>query len=85
MKITIVDWGDNVDKEKLIIDYGFEEPTVEKQLNEYGVTMGDKAELVEKLKNAVLLLYVHDILTEGQEQRAIERLHKMVEKEMKMV
>ena len=85
MKITIVDWGDNVDKEKLTIDYGFVSPTLEEQLNKYGFTLGDKAELMERLKNAMLLLYIHDVLTESQEQRAIERLHKMVEKEMKMV
>ena len=74
-----------MDKEKLIIDYGFEEPTVEKQLNEYGVTLGDKAELVEKLKNAMLLLYIHDVLTESQELRAMERLHNIVIQEIEKV
>ena len=91
MKITIVDWGDNVDKEKLIfdyeliIDYGFVSPTLEEQLNKYGFTLGDKAELMERLKNAMLLLYIHDVLTESQELRAMERLHNIVIQEIEKV
>lgn len=65
--------------EKMLkVNYGALAPELEKQLNEQGFTLGEKADLMEKLKYSLLMLHIHGVLTDSQERIARERLHKKV-------
>ena len=64
----------------LTINYGALAPEIEKQLKKQGLTLGSKAEQAEKLRRAITYLMFADILTDGQKNKAFERLHKWVAK-----
>lgn len=49
--------------------------------NEYEV---QEIELLEKLKEDIFMLYIHDILTESQKDTAIQRLNKKVIKNIRI-
>lgn len=43
----------------------------------------ENAEYFEELKNKILYLYFHGILTESQKMSALKKLHKMIHKKLK--
>lgn len=52
--------------------------TYEEQANNQGFTLGNKAELAEKLRDAILILMFNDVLTDAQRWAAFKRLQKKV-------
>ena len=53
---------------------------IEPQLNEAGYTLGDKMELADKLHFGLNVCYIHGILTDGEYNKALDRLNKFVGK-----
>ena len=51
---------------------------IEKQCNEVGYTLGKAKELVEKLHFGLNICHIHGILTDGEYDKALKRLNKMV-------
>ena len=58
---------------------------LEKQANEQGFTLGEKAELMEKFRNAINLLGIHSVLSETETNKAFQRLQKKVVKSLKRI
>lgn len=56
--------------------------TISEQLEDYEV---EDVKFLDKLNYSIFLLYIHDILTESQKDKAIQRLHKKVLKSIKGV
>lgn len=52
--------------------------TYEQQANRQGLTLGNKAELAEDLRHAILTLMFNNILTDAQRWNAFQRLQKKV-------
>ena len=67
------------------ISYGALSDPIEDQLNEQGYTLGEKAELVEKMVFGLIAANIHSVLTDSEYTRALDRLHKKVIKDMKPV
>lgn len=55
----------------------------EKQANDQGFTLGDKAELLEKLRHSYNMLRIHDCITDSQAEKILQKLHKKVVKNLK--
>ena len=53
---------------------------IEPQLNEKGYTMGEKRELAEKLHFSLNVCHIHQILTDGEYSKALDRLNKFIAK-----
>ena len=53
---------------------------IEPQLNEKGYTMGEQRELAEKLHFSLNVCHIHQILTDGEYNKALDRLNKFVVK-----
>ena len=51
---------------------------IEKQCNEAGYTLGKAKELIEKLHFGLNICHIHGILTDGEYDKALNRLNKMV-------
>lgn len=51
---------------------------IEPQLNQIGFTLGDKKELAEKLHFSLNICHIHRILTDGEYNKALDRLNKFV-------
>lgn len=62
----------------LKLDYGALTPSLEEQLNDQGLTLGPEADLMEKLRYSLSMLWIHNVITDSQEQKAREKLHKIV-------
>ena len=59
--------------------HGVLSPKYEQQANEQGYTLGEKAKEVEKLRDAINILFMHDVLTDSQRWNAYHRLqNKMI-------
>lgn len=54
--------------------------TLEEQLKDYEVLNLD---LFEKLKDNIIMLYLHDVLTDSQKDVAFNRLHRKLMKNIK--
>ena len=65
--------------------YGLLCDDLEKQANEQGFTLGEKAELMEKFRNAINLLGIHSVLSETETNKAFQRLQKKVVKSLKRI
>ena len=50
----------------------------EKQAREQGFTLGDKAELMDKLGFWLSICHVHGVLTDAEYKRALQRLNKKI-------
>ena len=50
----------------------------EKQAREQGFTLGDKAELMDKLGFGLSICHVHGVLTDAEYKRALQRLNKKI-------
>ncbi len=55
----------------------------EKQANDQGYTLGDKAEHLQKCGHCLVYLHIHDILTDSQYDNALQRLQKKLIKALK--
>lgn len=59
------------------LHYGALGKPLEEQLNEQGLTLGDKRESIEKLQDALTRCMFH-LLTDAQYKSALKKLHKKV-------
>ena len=50
----------------------------EEQAREQGYTLGDKAELLQKLGFGLVLCHIHGILTDSQYDKALQKLNKKI-------
>ena len=50
----------------------------EKQAREQGFTLGDKAELMDKLGFGLNICHVHGVLTDAEYNKALQRLNKKI-------
>ena len=55
----------------------------EKQANEQGFTLGDNAEMLEKLRFSYNMLRLHDCITDSQASKIVQKLQKKVVKSLK--
>lgn len=55
----------------------------EKQANEQGFTLGDKAELFDKVAYSYNLLRIHGYLTDSQADSVCEKIQKQLVKNLK--
>jgi hypothetical protein len=69
---------------KITISYGALGDKIEVQLNEQGLTLGDKAELIHKLHHSLTMCMFH-LLTPSQHQVALKKLHKKVMENIKPI
>lgn len=58
--------------------YGALSDPIEKQANEQGYTLGDKATVMNRLADNLAMLYVHGIINDGEHTKAMKRLHKKI-------
>ena len=58
--------------------YGALRDNLERQANAQGYTLGKEAELLDKLMFALNMVRIHGVLTEGQADKAYEKLNKKV-------
>lgn len=58
--------------------------TIEEQLKEQGYSCKD-IKLYEKAKDSILYLWFHSILTDKEHDKAIDKLHKRIIKNIKKV
>lgn len=58
--------------------------TIEEQLKEQGFLCKD-IELYEKAKDSILYLWFHSFLTDKEHDKAIDKLHKQIIKNIKKV
>ena len=63
--------------------HGFLSPSYEEQANEQGFTLGDQAEKFQKLGKYVLELSIFGIITDGETNKALQRLQKQFVKKLK--
>lgn len=63
--------------------HGFLSPSYEEQANEQGYTLGKEAERFQKLGEYVLKLRIFGIITDGETDKALQRLQKKFVKELK--
>ncbi len=57
--------------------------TYEKQANDQGFTLGNKAEHLQKCGHCLIYLHIHGILTDSQYDKALQKLQKKLVKTMK--
>lgn len=69
--------------DKVGFHYGALCDDLEKQANEQGYTLGDKAEIMQKLADGLVINYIHGTLTDSVYHRALAKLHDKVIKECK--
>lgn len=55
----------------------------EKQANEQGFTLGDKAEMLEELKHSYNMLRLHNCITNSQADIIIQKIQKQIIKHLK--
>ena len=60
------------------IKFGCLYPTLEKQLNEYGFTLGSKAHKCERIRDAINTVRLHGIATDEESSRMYKRLMRMM-------
>lgn len=57
--------------------------TYEKQANDQGFTLGDEAKHLQDCGHHVVYLHIHNILTDSQYDKALQRLQKKLIKALK--
>lgn len=67
------------------LNYGALSDPLEEQANKQGFTLGEKAGLFEKMAYGLVLNMIHGTLTDSQYEKAIQRLHNKVIKEVKLI
>ena len=67
---------------KVSFGYGPMMPELEKQANEQGLTLGDKAEFLEKIRYSINMVGFH-VATESQIKLIFNKFNKMVTDELK--
>lgn len=67
------------------VGYGVLCDTIEKQLNEQGFTLVEKAESFERLKKSFYTLVFSDLISDSEHGKILKRLHKQVIKECKQL
>lgn len=65
--------------------YGILSDSLEEQANSQGYTLEDQADSLEKYCTEIHDLWIGDILTDSQKDKAIERLHKKVLNSVKIL
>ena len=65
-----------MDKE-VKINYGLLSDSIEKQLNEQCLTLGDKENFINELYNSLLMVQFH-LMTESQYKHCLRKLHKII-------
>lgn len=60
--------------------YGALSDTLEEQANKQGYTLGKDGEMLEKIKNARMLLIFKEILTDGQAEQTAKKIQSKVVK-----
>ena len=63
--------------------HGILSDSYEKQANEQGFTLGDKAELLEKLRHSYNMLRMHDCITDSQADEIVQKIQKKIVKALK--
>lgn len=63
--------------------HGFLSPSYEEQANNQGYTLGDQAEKFQKWGKYILELRIFSIITDGETDKALQRLQKKLVKELK--
>lgn len=63
----------------IILKFGALAPPIEEQLNAFGFTLGNEAQKIEKIRNAILTVGFH-VTTETEKDKMFKRLFKMIEK-----
>lgn len=63
--------------------HGVLSDSYEEQANEQGYTLGDKAELFDKIKFSYNVLRVHGLLTDAESDRVVQRIQKKLVKTVK--
>lgn len=68
------------------IHYGaVHEVTVEEQVNRQGFTLGRYAESCQKMAEGLQICHVHRVLTNCEFDRALNRLHKIIDENLKPI
>lgn len=55
----------------------------EEQANAQGFTLGDKAELMDKLGFGLVINHIHGVLTDSAYDKALQKLQKQIVKNLK--
>ena len=55
----------------------------EKQANEQGFTLGNKAEMLEELRHSYNMLRLHDCITDSQADAIVQKIQKKIVKNLK--
>lgn len=55
----------------------------EKQANEQGFTLGDKAEMLDELRHSYNMLRMHDCITDSQADKIVQKIQKKIVKNLK--
>lgn len=63
----------------MMLKFGPLAPTIEEQVNAMGLTLGNEAQKIEKIRNAILMVGFH-VATEAETDKMFKRLVKMIEK-----
>lgn len=71
--------------EEITFSYGAWSDPIEEQANAQGFTLGNKADKWQKVYDAMVMLHIHDILTDGQYTKAIERYQKKMTKDLEPI
>jgi len=69
---------------KVGFSYGILYDTLEKQANEQGYTLGDKAEMFEEIRNSINVCMFH-VATDSQVSAMTKKLHGKVVKALKLM
>ena len=69
--------------ETVQFSYGALSDTLEEQANKQGFTLGDDSEMLEKIKNARMLLIFKDILTGSQAEQTAKKIQSKVVKALR--
>lgn len=72
-------------KKSIEFHYGALNDSLEKQANNQGYTLGDKAGQLEKYVDEIIDLWINNLLTDKEKDKSIERLHKKIIKAIKCI
>ena len=70
---------------EVILHYGALSDPLEQQANAQGFTLGDNAELLQELNNAVITCWIYDLCTDSQHNAIVNKLQKGVMKALKPI
>ena len=70
-------------KSEVQFRYGVANKSFEQQANEQGYTLGNRADYLQYLGNALAILRMNEILTQSQYNSAIKKLHAQLVAEVR--